>query len=130
MDSFAPPSPLSSNEPPAKKTKTALDVLLGEEDTSSTPVSTCEELDLYLAEKPQPRNSQPLLWWQANGHRFPRLSPLAREILGIPATSTPSERIFSTAGLTVTKLRCCLKPSNVDTLIFLYHNWKILSESM
>ena len=51
---------------------------------------------------------------------------VARGILGIPATSTPAERIFSTAGLMVTKLRSCLKPSNVDAVVFLNKNLKSL----
>ena len=118
----------SSDEPQAKKRKTALDILLGEEDTpSSTVSSTTEELNQYMAEKPIPRKSSPLAWWKENAHRYPRLSTVARGVLGIPATSTPSERIFSTAGLTVTKLRSCIKPSNVDALVFLNHNLTFLA---
>ncbi len=132
MDSFASPvdPPCTSTpqeEPPAKKRKTALDVLLGEDDTSSSHVSTTEELNQYMTEKPLQRDAAPLDWWKANAHRYPRLASVSKGILAIPATSTPSERIFSTAGLTVTKLRSCIKPKNVDALIFLNHNLKFLS---
>jgi len=131
MDSFSSPEDPSctstSGEPLAKKHKTALDVLLGEDDTSSAHVSTTEELNQYMAEKPLQRDMAPLDWWKANAQRFPRLASVSQRILAIPATSTPSERIFSTAGLTVTKLRSCIKPKNVDTLIFLNHNIKFLS---
>ena len=51
---------------------------------------------------------------------------LHRSILCVPATSTASERLFSTAGLTVTKLRSCLKPENVDALLFLNKNFEYL----
>ena len=111
-----------STEPPAKKKKSALDVLLGPEQTSSVS-SVADELTQYLSETPLPRNQSPLLWWKVNAERFPNLAPV---LLSIPATSTPSERVFSTAGNTVTKLRSCLKPKNVDALIFLNINSKKL----
>jgi hypothetical protein len=40
----------------------------------------------------------------------------------IPATSVPSEQIFSKAGLIITKQRNALKPENADMLIFLNKN--------
>ena len=47
-------------------------------------------------------------------------------ILCVPATSTASERLFSTAGLTVTNLGSCLKPENVDAFVFLNKNFQLL----
>jgi len=40
----------------------------------------------------------------------------------IPATSVPSERIFSKAGQIVSQRRNRLSPKNVDVLIFLNKN--------
>jgi hypothetical protein len=42
--------------------------------------------------------------------------------LAIPATSAPSERVFSVAGNIVNKKRVRLKPDTVDLLIFLRGN--------
>jgi hypothetical protein len=59
----------------------------------------------YLA-IPQIRfNDCPLEWWKMNEKRFPILSILAKVYLCIPATSTPSERLFSNASNLMTVKR-------------------------
>lgn len=63
-----------------------------------------------------------LTWWSMQSDTYPRLSHLARIILSIPATSAPSERIFSVAGLAVTAKRSSLAPSSVDKIIFIHEN--------
>ncbi|GBC00388.1 hypothetical protein RclHR1_03840010 [Rhizophagus clarus] len=40
----------------------------------------------------------PFNWWSKNENRFPILLKMACKYLAIPATSTPSERLFSNAG--------------------------------
>jgi hypothetical protein len=44
---------------------------------------------------------------------------LAKETLCIPATSAPSERLFSSAGLTIANDRAGLTPDNASDLVFL-----------
>ena len=126
MDSFSTPSSPEDFEvvPPSKKHETAFDLLLGVEEISTS--SPLEELGQFLAEKVVSRKTNPLDWWKNNTHRYPRVAKVAREVLAIPATLAPSKKIFSTAGLTVTKLRSCLKPSSVDALVFLNKNLKSL----
>ena len=103
-------------------TQKASDIIIGQDEGRDSTVNCQDELDLYFVEKPVARDVQPLKWWKENNACFPRLADVARVLLGIPATSAPAERIFSTAGLTVTKLRSCLKPESVEALIFLYDN--------
>ena len=38
-------------------------------------------------------------FWVQNQEKYPDLSPIALDLLLIPARSTPIERVFSTAGL-------------------------------
>ena len=84
------------------------------------------ELDRYMREIILP-STRPLTWWRNNANYFPLLSQLARKYLCTPATSVPSERVFSAAGLTVTKQRSSLSPDNVDKLIFLNKNYKLFN---
>ena len=45
---------------------------------------------------------------------FPYLARVARRVLAIPARQAQTERMFSTAGLTVNKRRGSLDPENVE----------------
>jgi hypothetical protein len=70
------------------------------------------EIELYKAAKGvrlrDPQSglfSNPLDWWRVHKDDFPHLANLSIKYLAIPATSAPSERVFSTAGLTIAKDR-------------------------
>ena len=51
---------------------------------------------------------------------------LAKKYLAIPGSSVPSERLFSKAGELISENRSQLKPKNVDTILFLNKNLKVL----
>ncbi|XP_048094720.1 E3 SUMO-protein ligase ZBED1 isoform X2 [Alosa alosa] len=80
------------------------------------------ELNSYLLSPTIDSEADPLAWWRLHGVHFPQLSKLARKYLCIPASSSPSERLFSTSGNVVTCQRTCLKPSKVNMLVFLAKN--------
>ena len=63
-----------------------------------------------------------LRYWTSAGTRaqFPILCRLARRLLAVPASSTPSERTFSVAGRVIEERRTSLLPSTVDDIIFLH----------
>ncbi|XP_077378781.1 E3 SUMO-protein ligase ZBED1-like isoform X2 [Festucalex cinctus] len=80
------------------------------------------ELKAYLSTPNANSEMDPLEWWRLNEGNFPRVSQLARKYLCVPATSAPSERVFSTGGNVVTCQRATLKPDKVDKLVFLAKN--------
>lgn len=91
--------------------------------TGLTEKETVEkELEKYLLAPDADSEMDPLEWWKINDRSFPRVSCLAKRYLCIPATSSPSERVFSTGGNIVTCHRAALKPEAVDRLVFLSHN--------
>ena len=62
----------------------------------------------------------PLDWWRMNAGLFPALSVIARRTLCIPATSAPSERLFSSAGSVVSPKRTKLDPHLTADMILLH----------
>ncbi|KAK1889018.1 Zinc finger BED domain containing protein 1 [Dissostichus eleginoides] len=80
------------------------------------------EVQMYFAEPAIHKKDDPLRWWRENKGRFPVLSKLARSFLCIPATSTPSERIFSVAGNICSQKRASLSGDHVEMLTFLHFN--------
>ena len=83
----------------------ALDYLLGPQSEISV-VTVREEFNSYLAEMELSGKPHPACGGKIIVEGF----LLAMDFLHIPATSTPSERVFSTTGNTVTQKRNCLKP--------------------
>ncbi|KAK6196376.1 hypothetical protein SNE40_001613 [Patella caerulea] len=91
--------------------------------TKSLLERATDEVANYKKEPSLSLNSNPLNWWKEHSTLFPLLSNLANQYLCIPASSVPSERVFSTAGDIITAKRSCLKPKHVDELIFLKKNY-------
>merc|ERR1719273_2314845 len=64
------------------------------------------ELRNYLEEGPLDEEIDPIVWWIDVGkEQFPLLFETAMKYLCIPATSCPSERVFSAAGEILRKRR-------------------------
>lgn len=84
------------------------------------------ELDRYQAQPDVSIDDEVLMWWKDRESTFPLLSNLARKYLAVLATSTPSERVFSTGGRVISDQRTCLTGDHADKLIFLTMNKKIV----
>ena len=91
-----------------------------DEFTASEIQSVKKELQNYTDEPMLGEDSDPLLdFWKLKKFQYPRLSILAKKYLTVQATSTPSERVFSKMGNTVSKKRGRLTANHTDETIFL-----------
>ena len=78
------------------------------------------EVDGYFAMPPGGcQSGQHLQWWKTNEGRFPKLARVARKYAGMPATSAPSERIFSQGRHLINDFRHRLRPDLLNALLTL-----------
>jgi hypothetical protein len=90
-------------------------------DTIQREMQLYKEARGMMLRDPNTKNfSNPLDWWRVNKQTYPHLSKLALKYLSIPATSAPSERVFSTAGLTIAKDRARLDATRANEIVFLH----------
>ncbi|XP_068081423.1 E3 SUMO-protein ligase ZBED1-like isoform X2 [Anabrus simplex] len=61
-------------------------------------------------------------YWRTNGQNYPKLHQIAKKVLCIQASSSASERNFSSAGFILNARRSHLHPDNVDALLFIHSN--------
>ncbi|XP_030235456.1 zinc finger BED domain-containing protein 1-like [Gadus morhua] len=94
-----------SMDPPSnKKAKRSLGSLLKTSPGPTTPTASSmqleqaleAELNSYLLSPTIDSEADPLAWWKLHQVTYSKLSKLARRYLCIPATSSPSERLFRT----------------------------------
>jgi len=79
------------------------------------------ELLYYKERSPIPTYEDPAVWWE-NREALPILFHLSESYMSVQASSTPSERVFSTATDTISKERSRILPEKADMLIFLQKN--------
>lgn len=72
--------------------------------------------------------SDPLQWWEDRKIVYPTLYALSQRFLSIPATSAPSERLWSLASRIVTIRRAKLESTLISDLMFVKENSSILSK--
>ena len=119
-----------NQEPPRKKQKSSILDRMREEHrrvASSEPIPSSmenldEELHRYGAETQVDLDTCPLQWWKMRASKFPILSQVAMEILAIPASSAPSERVFSKLARIYTKERLSLNGDLANACLFLSFN--------
>ena len=88
--------------------------------------STENELASYLSAPQANRQVNPLDWWKTQQTVYPRLAKLTKRYLATPASSAPSERVFSSMNIVISKTRSRLLPERSEALIFLKYNRQLL----
>jgi len=85
---------------------------------------TKDEFQHYLnvSELPVLEEYDSFSWWAANKNQYPILHQVAMKYLSIPATSVPSERLFSDAKNLITPQRTRLDSFLINQLMFLKRN--------
>ena len=91
-----------------------------------------KEIELWTQVIPTEKNIylDILGYWKKQTTALPLLSWLARRILSIPASSAPSERVFSEGGRVVTASRTVLNTENAESLIWMNQNFDNLAPSI
>ena len=83
------------------------------------------EMSKYLEMDSPMVKIDPLKWWCSTGRKlFPLLFEAATKFLIIPATSVPSERVFSVSGEVLRKKRRRLGHKSVNRIVRLHTNLK------
>ena len=72
------------------------------------------EVNAFLMETQTLNDMDPLMWWKAKRFNFPNVARVARKWLSVPATSTPSKRVFSICGLVDTAKRSSLLGESIQ----------------
>ena len=65
---------------------------------------------------------KPVEFWKSNKENYPILYHVFLRIFCVPATSVPSEELFSAAGYTVCDRRNRLSPENVRKIMLVNQN--------
>lgn len=109
-------------EPPPKKAKMLFDFMAGPT-TCRCSSSTLEDIDSYLSSSCEPMETDPAKYWKENENKYGQsLSMMAKDILSIPSSSAPVERLFSVAGRVFTPMRCRLTDKRFEQLMFISCN--------
>ena len=67
-------------------------------------------------------SQNPAKYWKENQQKYPLLSRLAKDVLGVPSSFAPVERLFSIAGKVFTPERCRLTGGRFVQLTFIQCN--------
>ena len=119
--------PAANVSAPAPSSDSFFDADIIGSDQAPVAVDLATKIDMeitrYSQEPSALEGDHPITWWRERMAGFKILPLLVERYLMIPATSVPSERVFSTAGAVVSKKRSCLHWDSVNMLIFLHENY-------
>lgn len=131
-EDLSPPNPTSSSTPITSAVNTidsgtdeiwgVIDKKIMENSSESTPYTSASAalmVKQYIELPYLDRKCDPLKFWSEKKDLFPVLFKIAHKYLCIPATSVPSERLFSKAGILCNDRRNRIASKKVDQILFL-----------
>ena len=96
-------------------------------DSSDDIPTTTTEVEKFLSEPlVDYKTGDPYAWWGQHNREFPILYKLAQRYLSAPATSIPSERLFSAASNLHGDKRNRILPSLTKDLLFIQNNFCLI----
>lgn len=101
----------------------------GEQSDSNKPPLALE-ISRYEDMESAGINEDALEWWKKKKNELPLLSEMARNYFAIQVTSSASERVFSTGGRIVNKLRSGLSYETTTKLVYIEQNYKYVPDSL
>ena len=128
---------VESEHQPSKKARNATDdfwtswdsmQVCNNQPENTTSILIDNQLNQFLHEPCILRDIDPVSWWQTNACRFPLLRSCTQRYLAVPPTRVLSQRLFSTAGNTLSDNRSCLLADNVKRLVFLKANVSFMQQ--
>ena len=84
--------------------------------------SGAKDINEYLQAGSISMQTNPFKFWKENEKKCPLMARLAREVLGVPSSSSPVERLSSMAGKVFTLERCRLTDTRFEQLMFIRCN--------
>ncbi|CAG4995315.1 unnamed protein product [Parnassius apollo] len=126
----------STSEQPGSSTEQKkpglLDFIKQRRPNTNLTASAVNILRMYLETDPQNEEAEITkaaesagAFWSSNKHLAP-LNTIALKYLAIPATSVPSERMFSKSGYVLSSRRSRLQADAVDQICFINQNYDLL----
>ncbi|EFA86126.1 hypothetical protein PPL_00686 [Heterostelium album PN500] len=73
--------------------------------------------------------SNPAIFWSQNNHLFPYVAQLARKYMCVPASSVPSESVFSKANYIFSERRQSMLSSTLRDCVLLYCNKSLFTNA-
>lgn len=117
------PNPSEPEEPPAKRFRLLSSIIeqkLQEKENDNKIPREEEELDWYFgATHIIDDKVDPVIFWVQQDKNYPLLSTVAKDVLIIPGSSAPVERVFSTAGESTCGKRNRLSDKNLEREVLL-----------
>ena len=117
-----PPTQEQSDEEETEDDVWAIHDRLANQQKRNEPVPAdilSSKLKTYLSTPLENRKADPLKIWSQIQCTYWEVSQIVPIYLCVPATSVPSERLFSKAGATMNQRRCSMSPETLNKILFL-----------